>query len=81
MPNLNIPDQFLVTLFQGLGELPLKVSGPVYSLIQQQAADKNLQTDSQVPMASDIWEHAARNLLQPDEFARLQEFVEASRTG
>jgi len=37
----NIPAQFVDTIFVALGELPLKVAGPVFSLLQQLKAEQD----------------------------------------
>jgi hypothetical protein len=44
-----LPSAHVDTLFQALGELPLKLSGPVFSLLQAQ----RIQQDAPQPVTSE----------------------------
>lgn len=49
MITIKLTDQELGTLFQALGELPLKVAGPLFGKIQAQAMQQAQQTQQQHP--------------------------------
>jgi hypothetical protein len=42
----DIPAQFVETIFIALGELPMKISGPVYSLLNQQRIEQDKEPNS-----------------------------------
>lgn len=50
---ITVTEQEMSMLFQALGELPLKISGPLFSKLQQQAMEQTNQ--QQAPE-----DHAAR---------------------
>lgn len=48
MLTLQIPEAFIPILFQGLGELPLKIAGPVFTEIQRQLSEHAEQGNGDV---------------------------------
>ena len=44
---IELTDQEINIIFQALGELPLKLAGPVFSSIQQQIAHPEIENDRQ----------------------------------
>lgn len=40
MKEIKLTDEQIAIIFEGLGELPLKIAGPVFTAIQQQLSGK-----------------------------------------